>query len=75
MVTTIKKFGDEYALVLNREMMDQLNIRPDTPLQITPNCTSFSVGPVEDAEDEALFVKALEETHQEYGRVLKKLAE
>jgi antitoxin component of MazEF toxin-antitoxin module len=78
MVTTLEKHGDKYALILDRAMMEQLNIDPETPLKITPNCNSFTVeraSETEDEEDEALFLKAMDESHRDYGEVFKKLAE
>lgn len=46
MTKTLTKHGNSYALVLDRPLMDILNIRPETPLEITTDGESLHIKPV-----------------------------
>jgi len=89
MTKTLTKHGNSYALVLDRPIMDLLNIRPETPLEITTDGEGLHVKPLaqpipvqyamfdteNNPEDRALLDRVMEETNREYASVLKKLAE
>ena len=75
MVKTLTRHGNSLALVLDKPILDLLNIRADTPLRISTDGESLVVSPVPDPEGEAKFEAALAKAHKKYGRMLKRLAE
>ena len=46
LVKTLQKRGNSHALVIDKTLMEQLGISPDTPLQITVTGASLVVRPV-----------------------------
>ena len=46
LVKTLQKRGNSHALVIDKTLMEQLGISPDTPLQITVTGGSLVVRPV-----------------------------
>lgn len=75
MVKTLKKHGNSYALVIDKPVMDLLNITPETPLEITTDGQTLILSPVHDSVRERKFKNALQETNRKFGRALRKLAE
>ena len=67
------RYGDVFALVIDKPVMDILGIAPDTPLDVLTNGETLIVTPVR--EEQAAFHEALEKTNRRYGKTLKKLAE
>ena len=47
LVKTLQKRGNSHALVIDKTLMDQLGITPDTPLQLTVTGGSLVVRPVQ----------------------------
>ena len=75
MVKKLMRHGDRWALVLDDAELEQLQIGPETPLEIATDGQTLIVSPVRDAERRGQFSAALEKTNRKYGEVLKKLAE
>ena len=75
MVKTLIKHGDEWAVVIDKSFLDALEIRPETPLEITTDGKTISISPAADLGRDAKFAAALEEINRDYGRALKRLAE
>ena len=74
MVKHLTKHGNSLALVLDREILDLLEIDTETPLSITTDGKSLIVSPVRDAKRQKLLRAALREGNRRYGRMLKRLA-
>jgi len=78
MIKTLTKHGNSYALVIDKPILDLLNIRPDTPLVVSTDGKSLLVSPdegeVEDIDDNK-FQEALDRVNHRYAKVLKRLAE
>jgi len=71
------KLGNSSALVIDRPIMDLLNMTSDTPVEITmgPDGKCLIVRAVEDeGENRKLFEEALKEGNKRYGGAMKKLA-
>ena len=49
MIKTLTKHGDSYALIIDRAILDLLNLEPDTPLEISTDGTALIVQPARDA--------------------------
>jgi antitoxin component of MazEF toxin-antitoxin module len=75
MVKTLARHGNSLALVLDRGVLDLLEIDAKTPLQITTDGQALVVAPIRDAERTKRFRAALRRANVRYGRALKKLAE
>ena len=75
MLKMLTKHGNSFALIIDKTIMELLNIKPDCPLEITTDGKSLTITPVSDPKRLAQFEKALKQTNRKYGRALKKLAE
>ena len=75
MIKKLRRHGNSLALVLDRPILELLNITPETPINITTDGHNLILSPVTTATTHAeSFASALEEINGEYSDVLKKLA-
>ena len=77
MIKTLTKHGNSYALVIDKPILDLLNIRPDTPLAISTNGKSLIISPDEEEERSGVskeFEQSLEKVNDRFADVLKRLA-
>jgi antitoxin component of MazEF toxin-antitoxin module len=76
MIKTLTKHGNSYALVIDKPILDLLNIRPDTPLNISTDGTALLVSPEgkETDIDDDQFQEILDGINQRYAKVFKRLA-
>ncbi len=75
MVKHLTKHGNSLALVIDRGVLDLLEINADTPLSMTTDGKCLIVTPVRDPEREERFRAALKEGNRRYGKMLKRLAD
>lgn len=75
MVKRLTKHGNSLALVIDRGVLDLLEIDAGTPLSVTTDGTSLVVTPVKNERAERAFRAALREGNRRYGRMLKRLAD
>lgn len=75
LIKTLTKHGNSWALVIDKPVMDLLNIEPETPLQIRTDGQTLIIAPADDSARTKRFRKALETTNRRYGKALKRLAE
>jgi antitoxin component of MazEF toxin-antitoxin module len=75
MIKTLSKHGNSLALVIDRPVLDLLNIDADTPLDISTDGKVLVIAPVRDKDRRARFQAALAETNAKYGGMLRRLAE
>jgi antitoxin component of MazEF toxin-antitoxin module len=75
MVKHLTKHGNSLALVIDRGVLDLLEINADTPLSMTTDGKCLIVTPVRDPERQKRFRAALAEGHRKYGKMLKRLAD
>jgi antitoxin component of MazEF toxin-antitoxin module len=68
------QYGDNLALVLDSEMLKQMDIRPDTKLDIVVDGKSMIVT-VRDEEHRARLHQIMEEMNEQYADVFRRLAE
>ena len=74
MVKHLTKHGNSMALVIDRGVLDLLNIDTDTPLAVTTDGQCLIVTPVREANRQRQFRKALEAVNKRHRRALKQLA-
>jgi antitoxin MazE len=75
MTKTLTKHGNSYALVIDKPILEILQITPDTPLELVTNGDTLVVRPVRDKSRQQRLDTTLDEINRKFGRALKKLAE
>ena len=75
MIKHLTKHGNSLALVIDRGVLELLDINADTPLSLTTDGKCLVVAPLRDAKRRELFHKALEAVNRRHGRALKRLAD
>jgi antitoxin component of MazEF toxin-antitoxin module len=71
----LTRHGNSVALVIDKPILELLDIDPEAEVDIRTDGRSLVISPVIDDEDEARFEAALAKGHKRYGRMLKRLAE
>jgi antitoxin MazE len=74
-VKKLTKHGNSLALVIDRPILDLLNIDTDTLLDLSTDGHRLIVAPAERSERRRKFEAAQRTAHQHYGKAFKKLAE
>jgi antitoxin component of MazEF toxin-antitoxin module len=74
MIKKLTKHGNSWALIIDKPVLDLLNINPETPLEITTDGKLLFISPVKDDKRKSSFKRALEETNRKFGSALKRLA-
>lgn len=74
MVKHLTKHGNSLALIIDRGVLDLLNIDAETPLSVTTDGKSLVVSPVREARKVKAFRAALREGNRRYSKMLKRLA-
>jgi antitoxin component of MazEF toxin-antitoxin module len=75
MIKKLTKHGNSWAVVIDKPVLELLQIEPETPLEITTDGQTLTISPVRDAKRRKQIEAALEKANRKYGRALKKLAE
>ncbi len=75
MIKTLKPMGNSLALIIDKPILELLNIDASTPLQVTTESGCLLISPIRDAQRVLQFREALDKTNRRHGKVLKKLAE
>lgn len=75
MIKRLTKHGNSLALVIDRAVLDLLEIDAETELSLTTDGHCLIVSPVRDPRRHKRFREALEEGNRRYAKMLKRLAE
>ena len=75
MIKRLTKHGNSMALVIDRGVLNLLEIDADTPLNITTDGKCLVVSPVRDTARQKKFRAALASVNKQYGKALKRLAD
>ena len=75
LVKKLTKHGNSLALVIDRPILDLLNIDPETLLDISTDGKQLIVAPVRSAARRNKFEAAQQLAHQRFGKAFQKLAE
>jgi antitoxin MazE len=75
MIKKLSKHGNSLALVIDRAILDLLDIDEDTALEMSTDGQALVVAPVRDEKRRKRFEQALASTNKRYGKALKRLAE
>lgn len=74
MVKRLTKHGNSLALVIDKGVLDLLEIDADTPLNIRTDGKCLIITPVQDKARQKKFRAALEKVNRRYSRAFKQLA-
>lgn len=74
MIKHLTTHGNSLALIIERGVLELLNINRKTPLEITTDGTNIVVSPVVKAAREKIFKEALVKINAQHGKTLRKLA-
>ena len=75
MLKKLTRHGNSLALVIDKGVLDLLNINDQTLLEISTDGTLLLISPVKDEKRRLQFQKAVGEANAKYGRALKRLAD
>lgn len=75
MTKRLTKHGNSLAVVIDRPILEILNIDTETELDISTDGQVLIISPVRDAQHQKKFDNALKKVNKKYGRALKRLAE
>jgi antitoxin component of MazEF toxin-antitoxin module len=73
MTKRLIRHGNSAALVLDRALLDLLNVEMDTPLEITTDGHNIIISPQCEAKAEATILLTLERINRRHGSVLARL--
>lgn len=73
MIKRLSRHGNSMALIIDRPVLELLNITADTPLEIRTDGEALIITPVHDPERAQRLQDALDDANQRYGRALKRL--
>jgi antitoxin MazE len=75
MTKTLIRHGNSLALVIDKPILELLQINPETPLELTTDGDRLLVSPVRDRKRRERLRKSLAKINRKYGNDLKRLAE
>ncbi len=74
MIKKLTRHGNSLALVIEKGVLELLNIDDQTPLDISTDGKMLLIAPVRDEKRRRQFKSALAKVNKKYGRALKRLA-
>ncbi len=74
MTKKLIQHGNSAALVIDKALLDLLNVKIDTPLEITTDGKNIIVSPQTAKNGEEMIFSALEKINLKHSNVLRKLA-
>jgi antitoxin component of MazEF toxin-antitoxin module len=75
MIKTLTKHGNSLALVIDKPVLDLLNITADTKIEISTDGHALILEPARKPSHKRALKRAIEDVNAKYGRALKRLAE
>ena len=75
MIKTLTKHGNSLALILDKPILEQLDIEPDTALSITTDGKSLNISPIRDVERLEKLSGVRASVNKKYGNTFRKLAD
>ena len=75
MIKTLSSHGNSAALIIDKPILELLEITLSTPLKIITDGKSLIISPVTDGDREERFQTALNKVNLNHGETLRKLGE
>ncbi|MCA9277669.1 MAG: AbrB/MazE/SpoVT family DNA-binding domain-containing protein [Phycisphaeraceae bacterium] len=74
MIKSLTKHGNSHAIILDRTILDQLGITPETPVQVTVSDGHLTITPVHVGLGTDRVNDLMKKVRNRYSSTLKKLA-
>jgi antitoxin component of MazEF toxin-antitoxin module len=74
MIKKLTKHGNSYALIIDRSVMDLLQINEKSSLYVTTDGQNLIVSPVKDEKRRMKLDKAMDESFRRFGDMYKRLS-
>ena len=76
LIKKLTKQGNSYALIIDKALIELLDINPESPLQLSTNDgQSLTITPLRDEIFDKAIDQKLDQYKKKYGKALKRLAE
>ena len=75
MTKTLIKHGNSLALVIDKPILEMLQISANTPLELTTNGDALMVSPIRDKARRKKLLASLDKINRKFSHDLKRLAE
>jgi len=75
MVKKLIQHGNSAALIIDKPIMEMLNITNDTTFQLSTDGKNLILSPQVENHQEKSIIQSLEKINKKYGKVLKRLSE
>ncbi len=75
MTKTLIKHGNSLALVIDKPILEMLQISANTPLELTTNGDALMVSPIRDKVRRKKLLASLDKINRKFSHDLKRLAE
>lgn len=75
MIKHLTKHGNSLALVIDKALLEILNVSADTPLEIQTDGRALIITPAKDPKRRRAFRQSLDRVNERHGDALRKLAE
>lgn len=76
LIKKLTKQGNSYALIIDKALIELLDIDPESPLQLSTNDgQSLTITPLRDEIFDKAIDRKLDQYKKKYGKALKRLAE
>jgi antitoxin component of MazEF toxin-antitoxin module len=75
MIKHLTTHGNSLALIIEKAILELLNIKSETPLEITTDGKNIIISPVQGGVRAKAFQTALSKVNQRHRKTLRKLAE
>jgi len=75
MIKKLVSHGNSAALIIDKPILELLNVTMDTPLEISTDGKNLIVSPIEDGKRKIKFKAAMEKVNKLHGKTLRRLAE
>ncbi len=74
MIKKLVAHGNSAALIIDKPILELLNVNMETPLEITTDGTNLIISPVESSKREKEFNKAVQKINKKHEKTIQKLA-
>jgi antitoxin component of MazEF toxin-antitoxin module len=75
MTKKLIKHGNSLALVIDKPILEVLNVSGDTPFEITTDGRNLILSPQSEGNGEQDIIKSLEKINAKFGNALRRLGE
>lgn len=74
MIKKLVQHGNSAALIIDKPILELLNMDVDTPVEVSTDGRTLTISPVRDQEAATAFRAALDKVNRKHGRTLRRLA-